>query len=108
VCPCKLELERDVGPVRAYELGCASEQRGSGPVVLAVDRAVAGGREPGGGAVGEAGVGLPELCVIPAKVGGGGLAAALIPVPKALYLRSWNTPARHYSHLRRDARCLTS
>jgi hypothetical protein len=72
VCPCKLELERDVGPVRAYELGCASEQRGSGPVVLAVDRAVAGGREPGGGAVGEAGVGLPELCVIPAKVRGWG------------------------------------
>ena len=62
--PCGLELERDVGPVRAYELGCANEQHGCGPVVLAVDCAVAGGREPGGGAVGEAGVGLPELRVI--------------------------------------------
>jgi len=26
----------------------------------------------------------------------------------ALCLRSWNTPARHYSHHGRDARCLTS
>ena len=60
VCPRGLELERDVGPVRAYELGCASEQRGSGPVVLAVDRAVAGGREPGRGAVGEAASGCPS------------------------------------------------
>ncbi len=60
LCPCGLELERDVGPVRSYELGCAIEQRGSGPVVLAIDRAVAGGREPGGGAVGEAGSGCPS------------------------------------------------
>ena len=52
VCPCGLELEDDVGPVRAYELGCASEQRGSGPGVLAVDRAVASGGESRGGAVG--------------------------------------------------------
>jgi hypothetical protein len=52
VCPRGLELEDDVGPVWSYELGCAIEQRGSGPVVLAVDRAVASGREPGRCAVG--------------------------------------------------------
>ena len=64
LCPCGLELERDVGPVRSYELGRPSEQRGPGPVVLAVDRAPAGGGESRGGAVGELGVRLPELRLV--------------------------------------------
>ncbi len=39
------ELECEVEPVRSHELGCASEQRGSRPVVLAVDRAPTGSGE---------------------------------------------------------------
>jgi hypothetical protein len=62
--PHGLELKREVGPVRAYELGCASEQNGCGPVVLAVDRPVSGGGESGGGAVDEAWVGLPKLGLV--------------------------------------------
>ena len=52
VCPYGLELERDVGAVWSDELGCAIEQRTSGPEVLAVDRAVASGGEPCRGTVG--------------------------------------------------------
>ena len=62
--PGGLELEREVEPVRAYKLGCASEQPGSGPVVLAVDRPVAGGGEPGGGAFGQCRVGLSEFSLV--------------------------------------------
>jgi hypothetical protein len=51
-CPRELELEGDVGPVGSDELGCATEQRDCSPVIPAVVRAVAGGRESGGGAVG--------------------------------------------------------
>jgi hypothetical protein len=50
--PRELELERDVGPVGSDKLGCATEQRGCSPGIPAVDRAAAGGRESGGGAVG--------------------------------------------------------
>src|SRR5262252_3973815 len=59
--PDGLKLQRDVDPVRPYELGRAPDQQASGPVVLAVERLVSRGGEPGGGAVGEVGVGLPEI-----------------------------------------------
>ena len=64
-CPEGLELEREVEPMRSDELGRPGEQRGSGPGgLLTVDRAVAGGRELGGGTVGKVRVGLPKLGVV--------------------------------------------
>ena len=61
---CGLELEREVEPERAQELDCPGEQRERGPAVQAVVRAPAGGGEPRGGALGERGVGLAELCLV--------------------------------------------
>src|SRR5690349_4632579 len=62
--PGGLEFEREVESMRSDELDRPGEQRRAGWAVVAVDCTVAGGYEPGGGAVGKLRLGLPKLGVV--------------------------------------------